>query len=150
MRKLLSVFLALLVLCAVSVVHAEEKRIQINVTNMNNLVGFATVKKIIEEPDPYVGKRVKITGWYREFKRPGMDEPERSLVFVDFLACCFNDGSITLILLTDDPDAFQFPAVDQQFEAVGTIEKLQDGTDQGALRLENIVLLDHWVEEVYW
>ena len=150
MKKLLSVFLTLLVLFSFSVACAEEKRIQINVDNMNNLVGFATVKKIIEEPDPYVGKRVKITGWYREFKRPDMDEPERSLIFVDFLACCFNDGSITLTLLTDDPDAFQFPAVDQQFEAVGTIEKLQDGTDQGALRLESVVLLDHWVEEIYW
>lgn len=145
MKRILCLLLILLLLppCGLT----ENRPISINLSAMNNLMGFAMAKSIIESPEAYVGKRIKVTGWYTEWlaQDGGLD---RFMIVVDLNACCFNDGSIHLKLLTDSAEDFVFPAVEQQFEAIGVVEKQADGV--GALRLEEIKPLDHWQSEVYW
>ena len=145
MKRMLCLLVLLLLLAPRA--WMETPKIDINLSGMNNLLSFMTAKNVIETPEKYIGKRIQATGWYTEWQGPD-GAAKRFMILVDLSACCFIDGSIQLELLTDAEDDVSFPAVEQQFEAVGVVEMLENGS--GALRLEQLRPLDHWQSEVYW
>ena len=151
MRRLICLFLALtLLFCAVTAQAHDTDKIDLDLSAMNDMMRFVMIREIIEKPHNYVGKRIRTVGWYSESKNVKTGEIERMMIAVDFMACCFTDGSIYLPLVTDTPEDFVFPLNEQKFEIVGVVEINGEGMEESILRIESIQLQDHWVKEIYW
>jgi len=150
MKRFLCSMLTLILLLPAAGLGEQPAKIDMNISSMNAIMAFATVNSILGNPRGYVGRRVKVTGWYKESKNPATGAMDRFLTVVDMAACCFNDGSIFLQLLVEEGQEFSYPQEGQQCTVVGVIDAMGGGEETGVLRLESITALDHWQSEVYW
>lgn len=143
-------FLLCLTLSAAAVAE-ENRKIDINISRMNHILTFTTVRSIINTPAAYVGRRIQVDGYYGELLDVNTGKFGGSIIVVDMLACCYEDGMIQMALRFDDESQFVLPQYEQKFTLVGVVEAEKIGPlDVGVVRVESITLQDHWAEEIKW
>lgn len=153
MKRLMALLIALLLYLTVfSAALADSAlTIDINISRMNHILTFTTVKSIIDTPAPYVGRRIRVDGYFGQMLNVNTGKFGGSLIVVDMLACCYEDGMIQIGLRFDDETKHVLPQCEQKFTLVGVVESERIGpSDVGVIRVESITLQDHWAEEIKW
>lgn len=90
MRKIL-VCVTLSLLLALGLagpVFAEERAIDIDLANASDTVVYAQLVNMMVSPQEYLGKIVRLTGWFEYFEDPIQDAVYFSAMIPDATACC--------------------------------------------------------------
>lgn len=70
------------------VVAYTDKDIQLDLSGMSGTVVYSMIYNIMAEPEQYLGKVIRIAGYYSAFENPDLDVIYHSCVIPDATACC--------------------------------------------------------------
>ena len=111
MRKRLTVFLALcLALGSLSAAFAETAsepvQVDLDLSEMSGTVIYATIYNIQYDPGPYLGKVIRVRGYYSFFREPSNGNAYYACVIPDATACCMQGMEFVPFAEPEDPDHF--------------------------------------------
>ena len=129
MKKQLTVFLALcLALVSLSAASAEPAseplQVDLDLSRMSGTIVYAEVYNLMYDPSPYLGKVLRIRGYYSFFRDPVSDSVYYACVIPDATACCMQGIEFVPVEEPADPDEYLEDSAD--ITVTGRLEIYED------------------------
>lgn len=129
MKKRLTVFLALcLALVSLSAAIAETAseplQVDLDLSQMSGTIVYAEVYNLMYDPAPYLGKILRIRGYYSFFRDPVTDSVYYACVIPDATACCMQGIEFVPAEEPADPDHYLEDSAD--LTVTGRLEMYDD------------------------
>ena len=129
MKKRLTVFLALcMALVPFSAAFAEPAsgsvQVDLDLSRMSGTIVYAEVYNLMYDPSPYLGKVLRIRGYYSFFRDPVSDSVYYACVIPDATACCMQGIEFVPAEEPADPDHYLEDSAD--LTVTGRLELYED------------------------
>ncbi|MBR5962460.1 MAG: hypothetical protein IKZ98_15855 [Clostridia bacterium] len=111
MKKRLALLLALyLALGSLSAAFAESAsepvQVDLDLSQMSGTIVYAQIYNIMYDPGPYLGKVIRVRGYYSFFREPSNGNVYYACVIPDATACCTQGMEFVPFTEPEDPDHF--------------------------------------------
>jgi hypothetical protein len=111
MKKRLAVLLALfLVLASLSASFAETAseplQVDLDLSKMSGTIVYAEIYNLQYDPGAYLGKVIRVRGYYSFFREPSNGHIYYACVIPDATACCMQGMEFVPFTEPEDPDHF--------------------------------------------
>ena len=132
MKKRLTLCLALcLALVSLTAAFAETPseplQVDLDLSQMSGTVVYAAVYNLMYDPAPYLGKVIRIRGYYSFYREPSNGNVYYACVIPDATACCMQGIEFVPFPDPEDPDHFLEDSAD--ITVTGCLETyVEDGT----------------------
>ena len=129
MKNRLALLLVLfLILGSLSAVFAETAseplQVDLDLSKMSGTIVYAEVYNLMYDPAPYLGKVLRIRGYYSFFRDPVTDSVYYACVIPDATACCMQGIEFVPAEEPADPDHYQEDSAD--LTITGRLEMYDD------------------------
>ena len=104
---LLALYLALGSLSAAFAESASEPvQVDLDLSQMSGTIVYAQIYNIMYDPGPYLGKVIRVRGYYSFFREPSNGNVYYACVIPDATACCTQGMEFVPFTEPEDPDHF--------------------------------------------
>ena len=108
--------------CSTPQAEAEVRAIDVDLTQLSSTMVYAEVFNITNDPQPYLGKVMKLGGMYYSNYIEELEQTYHFVLISDAAACC--EQGLEFVL----PEGQSYPEVGKEVEIVGTFaDYLEDG-----------------------
>ncbi len=99
-----------------------DSEIDIDLTTLSANMVYAEVYSMMMNPEPYIGKIIKMDGTFFTFQNPETGYNYFTCIITDALACC--STGIEFILIDEENYTFpdDYPAIDEEIMVIGEFE----------------------------
>ena len=88
MKKLLSLSLALCILCTFAACALAAAKIDLDLAPLSGTAVYAQVYNILMDPEPFLGRTIRIAGYYDVYEDPETNTVYHACIIPDATACC--------------------------------------------------------------
>ena len=111
MKKRLALLLAIcLALASLSAAFAETAseplQVDLDLSEMSGTIVYAQIYNIQYDPGPYLGKVIRVRGYYSFYREPTNDNVYYACVIPDATACCMQGMEFVPFTEPEDPDHY--------------------------------------------
>ena len=99
---------------------SNELKIDIDMTNFSITILFALLQNLVNYPDDYIGKVIKIKGDFKSWKDETTNEDVYLINISDEAACC--SAEIQIVFDKDSFDISQLPDVGDEITVIGRFD----------------------------
>lgn len=102
--------------------------IDVDLTKLSSTMVYSEVYNMLNEPEQYIGKKVKMDGFFNYFHDQATDNYYYACIIKDAAACCSQGIEFVPTGQTKFPD--DFPEVYDTISVVGTFDTYMEGENQ--------------------
>ena len=144
MKKRLALLLALFLIpaslaAAFAETASEPIQVDLDLSQMSGTIVYAQIYNIQYDPGPYLGKVIRVRGYYSFFREPSNGNLYYACVIPDATACCMQGMEFVPFTEPEDPDHFMEDNAD-----ITVTGRLETYVEDGAFYLH---LVDASVEQ---
>lgn len=107
---------------------AGSENIDVDLTKLSSTMVYSEVYDMLTEPDKYIGKTVKMDGFFNYFHDQTTDNYYYACIIKDATACC--SQGIEFVPKGDRKYPDDFPEVYDSISVVGTFDTYMEGENQ--------------------
>ncbi len=100
-----------------------DPTVDIDLTVMSSIMIYSEVYNIVVDPDSYVGKSIKLQGFFQTYENPQLQKNNYFVIVPDATACCEQGLEI---LVGDGSTPYEYPKELSTVEIKGVFEKYEE------------------------
>ncbi|WMI79812.1 hypothetical protein [Anaerotignum sp. MB30-C6] len=124
-----------------SISNETEESVDVDLTKLSSTMVYSEVYNIIMVPDDYIGKTIKMKGFFRVYPSLETDAVYFAVVIPDATACC--EQGFEFVLRGEHTYPEDYPTEDAEIEITGVLETYEeDGLEYFYVVADELVILE--------
>ncbi len=98
-----------------------DESVDIDLTVMSSIMVYSEVYNIVVNPDSYIGKSIKLEGFFQGYSNPTIDKNYYFVIVPDATACC--EQGLEVIV---EDELYSYPSDGEEVQVKGTFELYEE------------------------
>ncbi len=103
---------------------SNDQEVDVDLTVMSSTMVFAEVSSMIQEPDPFIGKSIKMAGQFAIYEDVSTGNVYCACIVQDATACCQN--GIEFVLEGEPEYPFGYPEIGEEITVTGIFDTYEE------------------------